>query len=69
MSLVAFFVDDILRSGLQLHDPWSEVTTMQILTQIPLVYGAIEYSLLYMLFGGGIVGAGVIFVVAKALNK
>jgi len=42
---------------------------MQILTQLPVVHAAIEYSLLYMLFGGGIVGAAVIFAVARAFNK
>jgi len=42
---------------------------MQVLTQIPVIHAAIEYSLLYMLFGGGIVGAAVIFAIAKAFNK
>ena len=42
---------------------------MQALVQLPLVYAAIQYSILYMLCGGGIMGAAVIYVVAKALNK
>jgi len=42
---------------------------MQVLTQIPVIHAAIEYSLLYMLFGGGIVGAAVVFAIAKAFNK
>jgi len=42
---------------------------MQAVAQIPTVFAAIEYSLLYMLFGGGIIGAAVIYGVAKAFNK
>ena len=34
-----------------------------------LVVGAIQYSAAYMLVGGGIVGAAVIYVVAKVLGK
>ncbi len=30
---------------------------------------AIGYSLLYLLFGGGLVGAIVIFIIAKAFRK
>lgn len=30
---------------------------------------AIGYSLLYLLFGGGLVGAVVIFIIAKMLRK
>ncbi len=30
---------------------------MQALTQLPLVFAAAQYSLLYLLFGGGIGGA------------
>jgi hypothetical protein len=39
-----------------------------IMTIIPVV-GAIGYSMLYLLFGGGIIGAAVIFVVAKMFGK
>lgn len=42
---------------------------MQALAQMPLLYAAAEYSLLYMLCGGGIFGAAVIYVVAKSLGK
>jgi len=34
----------------------------------PLVLAAIGYSILYLLLGGGIVGAVVIFFVARALG-
>lgn len=34
-----------------------------------LLLGAVGYSLLYLLLGGGLGGAILIFVVAKALNK
>ena len=42
---------------------------MQTLIQMPVVFAAAQYALLYMLFGGGIVGAAGVYVVAKALNK
>jgi hypothetical protein len=42
---------------------------MQALVQVPLVFAAIEYSILYLLLGGGVVGAVVIYGIAKALNK
>ena len=42
---------------------------MSILMLTPVVHAAIEYSLLYMLCGGGVIGAAVIFAVAKAFNK
>jgi hypothetical protein len=32
-------------------------------------FAAIEYSLIYMLGGGGIIGALVIFVIAKMLRR
>jgi hypothetical protein len=40
-------------------------------TIVPMVIplAAIGYSLLYLLFGGGIVGAVVIFIIAKLLGK
>jgi hypothetical protein len=34
-----------------------------------LSFGAIGYSLLYMLFGGGIFGAVIIFIIAKMLRR
>jgi hypothetical protein len=42
---------------------------MLLLAQPPIVLGAIGYSILYLLFGGGLMGAIIIFIVAKALNK
>lgn len=36
---------------------------------IELVSAAIEYSLIYMLLGGGLFGAIVIFFAAKALGR
>lgn len=36
---------------------------------VPLVFAAIQYSLIYMLLGGGFFGAIVIFFVAKALGR
>jgi hypothetical protein len=42
---------------------------MQALEQMPVLLAAAEYSLLYLLCGGGIVGAAVIYVVAKSLGK
>lgn len=40
---------------------------MDITLFIPIA--AIEYSLIYMLGGGGIIGALVIFVIAKMLRR
>jgi hypothetical protein len=40
---------------------------MNLHTALPMA--AIGYSLLYLLFGGGLGGAFVIFVVAKMLGK
>jgi hypothetical protein len=34
-----------------------------------VVFAAIGYSILYLLFGGGLMGAIVIFIIAKALGK
>ena len=42
---------------------------MQTMTQIPIVVAAIQYSLIYMLLGGGLGGAVVIYIVAKVLGK
>ena len=41
---------------------------MTSLILLPL-FAAAGYSLIYLLFGGGLLGAGVIFVVAKLLGK
>ena len=42
---------------------------MTDLIQIPMLVAAAEYSLLYLLFGGGIFGAIVIYFVAKMLGR
>jgi hypothetical protein len=42
---------------------------MQTLIQMPVLFAAIQYSLIYMLLGRGITGAAVIYVVAKSLGK
>lgn len=42
---------------------------MTDLALIALPVAAAGYSLLYMIFGGGLVGAVVIFIVAKMLGK
>jgi hypothetical protein len=41
---------------------------MITLAMIPM-FGAIGYSLLYLLFGGGLFGAVVIFFIARAFGK
>ncbi len=40
---------------------------MELISVFP--FAAIEYSLLYMLGGGGLIGALVIFVIAKMLRR
>ena len=40
---------------------------MDLVTFLP--FAAIEYSLIYMLGGGGLIGAIVIFIVAKMLRR
>lgn len=42
---------------------------MELLAYIPIQLAAIGYSILYLLLGGGVVGAIVIFIVAKMLRK
>jgi hypothetical protein len=42
---------------------------MQTLVQMPVFFAAIQYSLAYLLCGGGIVGAIVIYFGAKMLGK
>ena len=39
-----------------------------IATMIPM-FGAVGYSLIYLLFGGGLGGAFLIFIVAKMFGK
>jgi hypothetical protein len=42
---------------------------MEAMTNIPIVVAAAQYSLIYMLLGGGLGGAVVIYIVAKVLGK
>ena len=42
---------------------------MFVLAQPPVLFGAIGYSILYLLLGGGLGGAILIFIIAKMLNK
>ena len=37
--------------------------------EIPLIVAAAEYSLVYLLLGGGFFGAFVIYVIAKMLGR
>ena len=51
--------------------PWmnDKEFPMQALAQMPMVYAAIEYSAIYMLLGGGFVGATVIYFIARAMGR
>jgi hypothetical protein len=42
---------------------------MEILAHTDLVLAAAGYSLVYLLAGGGVVGAVVIFVIAKMIGR
>jgi hypothetical protein len=42
---------------------------MQTLVQIPVLFAAVQYSLAYLLCGGGLMGAIGIYIVAKMLRK
>jgi hypothetical protein len=42
---------------------------MNSFLEIAMPVAAIGYSLIYMLFGGGLLGAVVIFIIAKLLGK
>ena len=44
-------------------------TIMQAITHMPIFFAAAQYSLAYLLCGGGIVGAAGIYVVAKMMGK
>jgi hypothetical protein len=43
--------------------------TMLTLAFMTPMFGAIGYSLIYLLFGGGLGGAVLIFIIAKMLGK
>jgi hypothetical protein len=53
----------------QSHTLFRSEKFMYAVAHMPLIFAAIQYSLLYMLGGGGIVGAAVIYGVAKAMKK
>ena len=42
---------------------------MNDLAPFALPIAAIGYSMLYLIFGGGLIGAGVIFLIAKLLGR
>jgi len=42
---------------------------MQTITQAPMLVAAAQYSIIYMLLGGGVFGAIVVYFVAKVLGK
>jgi hypothetical protein len=42
---------------------------MQAVTHMPIFFAAAQYSLAYLLCGGGIFGAIVIYVVAKMMGR
>ena len=42
---------------------------MPYVETMPVVVAAIQYSLAYMLCGGGVVGAVAVYIVAKLLGK
>jgi len=42
---------------------------MQTLIQVPVLFAAVQYSLAYLLCGGGVVGAVGVYAVAKMLGK
>ena len=45
------------------------VLEVALLATLPLVFSALGYSILYLLLGGGIGGAILIFVIAKMLRR
>lgn len=42
---------------------------MDTISQVPVLFAAIQYSLLYLLLGGGLFGAVVVYIVAKMLGR
>ena len=57
----------ITRVDASSHTLFTGAIAMELMLFLP--FAAIEYSLLYMLGGGGIIGALVIFVIAKMLRR
>ncbi len=64
-------MNPVVESRLPVSEPFdpSEELSMQYLDQMPVLYAAAQYSLLYLLCGGGVVGAVVIYFGARALGK
>ena len=42
---------------------------MQTIAQVPVLVAAVQYSIIYMLLGGGVFGAVVVYFVAKVLGR
>ena len=42
---------------------------MELVTQAPMIVAAAQYSLIYLLLGGGFGGAIVIYVLAKMMGR
>ncbi len=42
---------------------------MYAIAQIPIVIAAIQYSVIYMLLGGGLGGAVIVYIIAKLLGR
>jgi len=45
------------------------LATIPVLATVPILVGAIGYSILYLLLGGGLGGAVLIFIAAKILRR
>ena len=56
------------RAGADYHDGHQPITPMPALLLIPAL-AAVGYSILYLVFGGGLAGAVVIFLIAKLFGK
>ena len=42
---------------------------MDTIAHAPILLAAIQYSIIYLLLGGGVFGAVVVYIVAKVLGK
>jgi len=45
------------------------ILEVALLVTLPLVFSAVGYSILYLLLGGGVGGAVLIFLIAKMLRR
>ena len=67
-----FWVEEFAAPYYELADAGAETnkgSTMLMLISVGLPIAALGYSMVYLLFGGGIGGAIVIFIVAKIVGK